>query len=138
LHLATHLFGACGERGARLGAASLVTSDSEPVCADDIAALAPELPIALLSACWSGGGDYVDAEGLLGTARAFLENGTRNVLVTQWPVEDGAAAWYGVAFHRALLEGRSPCRAAATARAEMIVAGFAPADWAAFRLLGRD
>ena len=102
------------------------------------AARAPSLPLAVLAACWSGGGDYVDAEGLFGMARAFLESGTRNVLVTQWPVEDGAAAWFGLAFHRGLLAGRSPARAAAAARGEMAAAGFAPADWAAFRLLGRD
>jgi CHAT domain-containing protein len=60
------------------------------------------------------------------------------LLVTTWPVEDGAAAAFALAFHRALAADASPCRAADSARRELQDAGFGPADWAAFRLLGRD
>ena len=48
--------------------------------------------LAVLSACSTASGDNWDGQGLQGLARAFLESGTRNLLVTRWPVEDGAAA----------------------------------------------
>jgi len=133
LHLATHL-AAVGTAGAP----GFVASNDEFVSLDDVVSAAPRLPVAVLSACWTGGGDFVDAEGLFGMARAFVASGTRNVVVTLWPVEDAAAAQFGAAFHRALLESPSPARACAAARRELARQGFDRAGWAAFRVLGRD
>ena len=137
VHVATHLEASCVNELA-FGDAALATSGGESVCADDVARLAPRLPLVVLAACWSGGGDYVDAEGLQGLARAFLASGTRNLIVTQWPVEDSAAAAFGIAFHRELAAGASPSRAAAMARAELASSGAAAADFGAFRALARD
>jgi CHAT domain-containing protein len=80
----------------------------------------------------------VDAEGLLGLARALLDAGARNLLVTLWPVTDDAAAAFTPLFHEALCEGASPALAARDARRTLRAAGRPAADWAAFRLLGRD
>ena len=137
LHLATHLVDGC-DRWRAFGPAALVTSDRLPLCADELAAARPRLPLVVLSACWSGGGERVDAEGLFGLARAFLSGGTRNLVVTSWPVTDAAAARFGEQFHRELALVASPARATARARRALAAAGLPPADWAGFRALGRD
>jgi tetratricopeptide (TPR) repeat protein len=138
LHIATHLLPTCETEDSAYAPSSLLLSDGAQLCVREIAKLRPHAPLVVLSACASGGGNRVDAEGLQGMARAFLDSGTRNLLVTTWPVEDGAAADFALAFHRALMQGLCPSRAAESARRELQSAGFGPADWAAFRLLGRD
>ena len=80
----------------------------------------------------------MDAEGLQGVCRVFLESGTRNLLVTMWPVEDQAARIFAEEFHRELLSARLPSEAAASAREHLRSTGFPSADWAPFRFVGRD
>ncbi|HVS10913.1 MAG TPA: CHAT domain-containing protein [Planctomycetota bacterium] len=138
VHIASHLRPDCAREALRLTPASLVLSGADSICSHQLAELGPRLPLVVLSACESGGGELVDAQGLQGLARAFLESGTRNLLVTLWPVEDRAAQAFATAFHRLLAEGESPSRAASRARTALRRSGLAPADWAAFRLLGRD
>ena len=138
LHAATHLTRACGHESERLAPLGLALADGEVLCAHRVAELAPALPLAVLSACETGGGSYADAEGLLGLSRSFLEAGTRNLLVTHWPVEDLAAREHALAFHRALADGALPSEAARRARTALREEGWVAADWAAFRLLGRD
>lgn len=143
LHVATHLVPDCAGASASLAASSLLASNGERVCISEIAALTQRPPLVVLAACSTAAGERVDAEGLQGLARAFLggpgdDGGTRNLIVTLWPVEDGAAAHFARALHLALRAGASPARAVRRARDELRLAGFGPADWAAFRALGRD
>jgi hypothetical protein len=138
LHVATHLVNQCGDRSGRIAGVGLELSDGASLCAREILEAHPRLPLAVLSACATAEGRFVDAEGLQGVARAFLESGTRNLLVTLWPVEDGAARDFSRAFHRALIAGESPAAAAASARARLIRDARPAADWAAFRVIGRD
>jgi hypothetical protein len=138
LHLATHVvFSEC-PGSSRFASAGLELAHGERLCARELAALRPKLPLAFLAACETGGGRFVDALGLQGIARAFLEGGTRNLLVTSWPIADDAARAFALAYHRALLAGRRPSEAAADARAELRASGTPAADWAAFRALGQD
>jgi CHAT domain-containing protein len=138
VHIATHLVHGCARRHARFSDLGILLSGGDVFSCEEIAALAPRAQLVVLSACETGSGRYVDAEGLQGISRAFLESGTRNLLVTLWPVEDGAAQRFAVEFHRALLAGASPSEAARAGRSSLRKAGLQPADWAAFRLLGRD
>jgi CHAT domain-containing protein len=116
----------------------LLLSDASVFSAREVAESEPRLPLVVLSACSTGGGRFVDAEGLQGLARAFLEGGTRNLAATLWPVEDRAAQRFAVLFHSALGKGVLPSRAARDARRGLVDEGFSAADWAAFRLIGRD
>ncbi len=138
LHIATHLEVKPNETRSRFPAAGLRLDDGDVMSALEIGLLTPRLPLVVLSACESGGGRYADGEGLFGVARAFLEGGTRNLVVTLWPVEDQAAREFALAFHRALAEGTAPSQATRTARRHLISLGRNSADWAAFRFLGRD
>jgi CHAT domain-containing protein len=138
LHVATHLEVKPGAARSRFPAAGLRLCDGDVVSANEIADMGPRLPLVVLSACETGGGRYSDGEGLFGVARAFLEGGTRNLVVTLWPVEDGAARDFSLAFHHALDAGMRPSQAASAARSALRAKGRSSADWAAFRFLGRD
>ena len=138
VHVATHLVsGRAGERS-RFPAVGLRLDDGDVMTALEIAQLSPRLPLVVLAACESGGGRYEDGEGLFGVSRAFLERGTRNLVVTLWPVGDRAAREFSLAFHRGLLAGAPPSEAARQARLELRRKDPGAGDWAAFRFVGRD
>jgi tetratricopeptide (TPR) repeat protein len=138
LHVATHLIEGCEHPDGALAPTSLLLSGGERLCTHDVAEIRPRSPLVVLSACATAEGRYADAQGLGGMARAFLESGTRNVLVTLWPVEDRAAQAFSLAFHGSLASGALPSRAAREAREALRQGGWGPAAVGAFRLLGRD
>lgn len=135
VHIATHLVEV--DNGFRRES-RLVLSDGASLGPAEIRAADFELALCVLATCESGGGRVVDAEGAQGIAQAFLESGTRNLIVTAWPVSDEATRAFSLALHEALVGGAPPSRAAATARTALRDAEFGAADWAAFRALGRD
>lgn len=135
VHIATHLIQV--DNGSRRES-RIVLSDGASIGPDQIRAAKPELALCILATCESAGGRVVDAEGAQGIAQAFLESGTRNLIVTTWPVSDEASRAFSLALHESLLTGTSPSQAAAAARAALRNSGFGAADWAAFRALGRD
>ena len=92
----------------------------------------------MLAACETAGGRLVDAHALQSLANAFVASGTRNLVVTLWPVADEAARAWSEAFHRALTAGGTPSAAAAKAREALRRSGTSVAEWAAFRFVGRD
>ena len=116
----------------------LELSRGDAFCANEILGLKPTLPMVVLDACETAGGRFVDAEGLQGISRAFLESGTRNLVVTLWPVDDASARGFAVALHRALIEGDRPSVAVDRARRALRAKGHNVADWAAFRAMARD
>jgi CHAT domain-containing protein len=138
LHLATHLVPAPGCSGGRLAPVGLLLSGGDVLCAEQILGQAPRLPLVVLAACETAGGRTIDAEGSHGVARAFLEAGTRNLLVTLWPISDSAARAFALAYHESLERGVDPARAAQEARKHLRSLGHGPQDWAAFRAMGRE
>jgi hypothetical protein len=138
IHIATHLIHGCGRSQGRLADVGLELSGGSSFCAREILDSKPRLPLAVIDACETAEGRFVDAEGLQGVSRAFLESGTRNLLVTLWPVEDQAARAFAEKFHLESIAGRRPSEAAASARVHLRSRGFPAADWAAFRFIGRD
>ncbi len=136
LHVATHLVHGCAEDGH--GNAGLLLARGQILCAREVRAIAPRLPLAVLAACETAEGRFVDAQALQSVSNAFLAAGTRNLCVTLWPVEDAAARAWSQAFHEALERGARPSEAVAGARDALRAAGVSVAEWAAFRLVGRD
>jgi CHAT domain-containing protein len=137
VHIATHLVSTPTCEGGVLAPVALVLSAGELYCAERVRSLAPRSPLVVLSTCESAGGRFVDAEGLFGLSRTFLR-GSRNLLVTLWPVEDGIAARAALLFHEAWAAGRSPSRAARDMRRGLRAEGYPSSEWGAYRLSGRD
>ncbi|MBL8861689.1 MAG: CHAT domain-containing protein [Planctomycetes bacterium] len=135
LHVATHLV-----RGAGAGTRdwALAVARGAQLATREIRELGPRLPLAVLAACETADGRFVDAQALSGVSNAFLASGTRNLCVTLWPVEDGAARAWSEAFHRALAAGARPSAAASRARDDLRRAGVRVSEWAAFRFAGSD
>jgi len=138
LHLATHLVPAPGCSEGRLAPVGLLLSGGDVLCPEQILRRAPRLPLVVLAACETAGGRTIDAEGSHGVARAFLEAGTRNLLVTLWPISDSAAQAFALAYHESLETGVAPAGAAQAARRHLRSLGHGPQDWAAFRAMGRE
>ena len=138
LHLATHLVPAPGCSEGRLAPVGLLLSGGDVLCPEQILSKAPRLPLVVLAACETAGGRTIDAEGSHGVARAFLEAGTRNLLVTLWPISDSAAQTFALAYHESLRAGVPPAGAAQEARKHLRSLGHGPQDWAAFRAMGRE
>lgn len=141
VHLASHLIS--GERGNTsiddsMSRAAILLSRGERLGIRDIVEAHPKLDLAVLNACYTAGGEKLDAEPVQGISRAFLILGARNLVVTNWPIEDGAATTFALAFHRALNEGIPPSQAAVVARKTLRASGASPAEWAAFQVIGCD
>ena len=94
--------------------------------------------VVVLSACETGVGAKVPGEGLIGLTRAFQVAGAASVVATQWKVADRSSSQAMVAFHRALLGGKT--RGDALFQALRVVAAERATDhpyhWAGFMLVG--
>jgi CHAT domain-containing protein len=146
VHLATHGFayGDARNAGASFVALArdarhdgLLTADE--LLADSALTLAAELVV--LSACETARGAANQGEGTIGLQRAFLARGAQTVLVSQWRVPDAATRLLMEEFYKGWLDPTlSLSKTKALQRAQSIVRSrpefAAPANWAAFQLVG--
>jgi CHAT domain-containing protein len=89
IHLATH--GVIGNELPGLFEPALVMADEAEqdglLTASEVAQLRLNAELTVLSACNTGNGEYFNGEGLVGMGRAFMVAGSKNVIVSLWPVE---------------------------------------------------
>jgi len=89
IHLATH--GVIGDELPGLFEPALILANEEGedglLSASEVAGLELEAELTVLSACNTGNGEYFNGEGLAGMGRAFMLAGSKNVIVSLWPVE---------------------------------------------------
>lgn len=90
--------------------------------------------LVVLSGCQTGLG-YPHPDSYLSVPHAFLTAGAKAVLMTLWPIGDGAAVEFFRVFYRHLTAGASSAVALATTQRELDGL-LAPWDNAAFVLLG--
>jgi len=69
--------------------------------------------LVVLSACDTGTGEARVGEGVLGLRRGFIQAGAQNLLLTLWPIEDGATAGLMLDFYDDAQKTRNPSRALA-------------------------
>ncbi|CAH3177363.1 unnamed protein product [Porites lobata] len=95
--------------------------------------------LVVLSCCHSAWGE-VNAEGVVGIARAFLGAGARSVLVSLWAIEDEATMEFMKLFYQQLVNGRSASEALNKAMKSMRESDrfSAVKHWAPFVLIGED
>jgi hypothetical protein len=92
--------------------------------------------LVVLSACRSGGGVVVRGEGIVGLAAPLMEAGTRAIALTRWAIGDRQTVSFIEAFYRALARGEPVSDALRSAKLAAIARGAAPAEWAAFTIMG--
>ena len=73
---------------------------------------------------------------LSGLARAFFYAGARAVVASLWPVEDEATGQLMQRFNQHLATGENAARSLRAAQLELMAAGYAPYQWAAFVTIG--
>lgn len=93
-------------------------------------------PTVVLAACETNRGAASDGEGLLSLARAFLAAGARDVVATNWRVDDEPTLPLMASFHGFLRAGGDPARALQRAQIAQIAVGMSPKEWAAFAVIG--
>jgi CHAT domain-containing protein len=96
--------------------------------------------LVTLSACQSGAGAVQSGEGVYGLQRALTVAGARSMLLSLWPVDDGATRDFMGSFYRRLVAGASRADALGATQAEFR-AHSNPLYrdlyvWAAFQLVG--
>lgn len=96
--------------------------------------------LVVLSACQTGLGKDVKAEGLIGLTRGFMYAGAARVVVSLWKVDDEATAVLMEAFYAGLLGSDRLAPATALRRAQLSLARTprwrSPYYWAGFVLQG--
>ncbi|MBZ5621733.1 MAG: CHAT domain-containing protein [Acidobacteriia bacterium] len=106
---------------------------------EDIYNLNLPADLVVLSACETGLGKEMGAEGLVGLTRGFMYAGAPRVLASLWKVDDVATAKLMESFYRGMLkEGKRPAAALRQAQLEMWKQGrwVNPYYWGAFTLQG--
>ena len=107
---------------------------------NDIFGMKLAAKLVVLSACESGQGQLVGAEGLLGLTRGFFFAGAETLVASLWKVDDKAAEVLMVRFYGEML-GKSHRRPAAALRAAQVWMTAQPewsdpSYWAAFTVQG--
>ena len=83
--------------------------------------------------------DRINAEGVVGIARAFLASGARSVLVALWALEHRATQQFMRRFYENLVQGESASECLHRAMKWMRNNGFPEVrQWAPFVLIGDD
>lgn len=98
-------------------------------------------PLIVLSACDTAAGAQLAGESGLSLARAFLRQGSRQVIATQWPVADATSAELFEHFYRGLLVGKLPVSHALREAQLSVLAEPRtrhPYFWAGYALAGPD
>ena len=70
---------------------------------EDIAKVGIRARLVVLSCCHSGRGKIMNAEGVVGIARAFIASGARSVLVSLWLLNDESTKEFMIRFYRHLV-----------------------------------
>ncbi len=117
VHLACH--GLVDPVAPLLSSLALTPTDDDDgfLTAMDVLQMRIASDVVVLSACRTGRGTSVRAEGVLGFVRAFMFAGSPRVVVSLWNGDDEATRALMVRFHALLKEGRPAVSALAGAQA---------------------
>ena len=102
----------------------------------DISQVQLRAKLVVLSCCHSAEGQ-INAEGVVGIARAFLGSGARSVLAALWAIDDKATKQLMSRFYEHLANGESASESLHQAMKWMRANGFSEVErWAPFMLIG--
>ena len=102
----------------------------------DISQVQLRAKLVVLSCCHSAEGQ-INAEGVVGIARAFIGSGARSVLAALWAIDDKATKQLMSRFYQHLAHGESASESLHQAMKWMRANGFSEVErWAPFMLIG--
>jgi CHAT domain-containing protein/tetratricopeptide (TPR) repeat protein len=104
---------------------------------DEVTHLKLNADLVVLSACRTGQGRLIAAEGVMGLTRSFLYAGSRGVVCSLWSVDDAQTARLMEEMYTRLQEGDGATEALVKAKRKLIAEGKAPRYWAPFILVGK-
>jgi CHAT domain-containing protein len=104
---------------------------------DEVTGLRLNADLVVLSACESGQGEVLNAEGVSGLARSFLFAGTRGVMCSVWKIDDHATADLMADIYDGLKAGKPAADCLRAAQLRLIAADEPPLYWASFVLIGK-
>jgi tetratricopeptide (TPR) repeat protein len=91
----------------------------------------------VLSACNTGSGNVMHAEGVMSLGRAFMAAGAESVTVSLWQVSDDSTQMLMEEYYKNLIGGKSKAEALSIARSYLFANGYKnPYFWAPFVLIG--
>ena len=102
----------------------------------DLATLALEADLVVLSSCRTAGGVVLRGEGIQGLTAPLLQAGARSVVATEWRIADTSAIRIMEGLYRALAGGSTVVDALHAAKLGALRAGAPPSEWAAFVAMG--
>jgi len=102
----------------------------------DLATLALEADLVVLSSCRTAGGVVLRGEGIQGLTAPLLQAGARSVVATEWRIADASAMRVMEGLYRALAGGSTVVDALRDAKLDALRAGAPPREWAAFVAMG--
>ena len=106
----------------------------------DIAKVGIRAKLVVLSCCHSGRGEIMEAEGVVGIARAFLASGARSVLVSLWLLDDSSTKEFMIHFYGHLARDKLSASEALHQSMKWMRESnkYGVSDWAPFVLIGDD
>jgi tetratricopeptide (TPR) repeat protein len=120
------------------GEGSLTPNSDNLLTSSEMYGLELDAELVVLSACQTGKGTLKAGEGIIGLTRGLLYAGARNLMVSQWNVNDASTAELMTKFYSKILAGQSNRQALREAKLELLNSKFAcPHYWSAFVLVGR-
>jgi CHAT domain-containing protein len=116
IHLASHAY--VNESDPRSSGVFLSPGQGQDgyLCLDEISRLRLNADLVTLSGCRTGQGQIRSGEGVLSLARAFMEAGARNVVMSLWKTDDEASLEFMKVFYQELAKASSPAQALREAR----------------------
>lgn len=106
----------------------------------EIARLNLDSDLVVVSACQTGRGQLLSGEGIVGLSRAFIQAGSRSVVVSLWNVSDNSTGQLMKSFYQNLTEGLSNVAALRKAKLQLLKSGNVtrhPYYWSSFVMMGK-
>ena len=118
---------------------ALQLAGTELLSSAEIFTLRMRANLVVLSGCETGVNKYTEGDELSGLARAFMHAGTKNLVVSQWKVDDAATTRLFRTFYTgyAADSGKSVVKRLQVAMCSMIEEGYSFYFWGAFQIFGK-
>lgn len=86
---------------------SRILMSNDTITSDDLKSMKVQADLLFLSACETGSGKIIEAEGVLSLANSFFRSGVQSVISTLWAIDDKVSKDQVLDVYKRLLSGQS-------------------------------